>query len=125
MSQNSSPLVTRYSSTLFTYHGSRFTVHGFSLITVHGIMKKIVLSTFGSFGDIHPYMALALELKRRGHRPVIATTEGYREKTDAAGLELHGVRPALPGIEESEEVRRMVVDFMDAKKGTERIFAWL
>ena len=46
-------------------------------------MKKIVISTFGSFGDLHPYIAVALELKRRGHRPVIATSEIYREKTDA------------------------------------------
>ncbi len=88
-------------------------------------MKKIVLSTFGSFGDIHPYVAIALELKRRGHRPVIATSEVYREKTDAVGLELHAVRPSLPGFDEPDEVSRMVVDFMDAKKGTERIFDWL
>src|SRR5918998_162157 len=115
MSQNSSPLVTRYSSTLFTYHGSRFTVHGFSLITVHGLMKKIVLSTFGSFGDIHPYVAVALELKRRGHRPVIATSEVYREKTDAAGLELHAVRPTLPGYDRPEEVARMVAELVDTK----------
>ncbi|MDQ3920682.1 MAG: glycosyltransferase, partial [Acidobacteriota bacterium] len=47
---------------------------------------KIVISTFGSFGDVHPYIAVALELKRRGHRPVIATSEIYREKTDALGL---------------------------------------
>lgn len=85
-------------------------------------MKKIVLSTFGSFGDVHPYVALALELKRRGHRPVIATSEVYREKTDAVGLELHAVRPSLPGFDEPDEVSRMVNEFMDAKKGTERIF---
>jgi len=24
--------------------------------------KRIVISTFGSFGDIHPYMAIGLEL---------------------------------------------------------------
>src|SRR5918993_2152601 len=88
-------------------------------------MKKIVLSTFGSFGDIHPYVALALELKRRGHRPVIATSEVYREKAEAVGLELHAVRPSLPSYDEPDEVKRMVVDFMDAKKGTERIFDWL
>ena len=30
---------------------------------------RIILNTFGSFGDIHPYMAIALELQRRGTRP--------------------------------------------------------
>ena len=46
----------------------------------------IILNTFGSFGDLHPYMAIALELQRRGHTPVIATMEGYREKIEDAGL---------------------------------------
>ena len=49
---------------------------------------RIILNTFGSFGDIHPYMAIALELQRRGHTPVIATMPGYREKIEGAGLPL-------------------------------------
>lgn len=84
--------------------------------------KRIVLSTFGSFGDIHPYIAVALELKRRGHRPVIATSEIYREKTDAVGLELQPLPPDLPSYDRPEEVRRIVSELMDAKKGTERVF---
>ncbi len=88
-------------------------------------MKKIVLSTFGSFGDIHPYVAIALELKNRGHHPVLATSEVYREKMDALGLELHPVRPSLPSFDQPDEMSRMVNDFMDAKQGTERIFNWL
>ena len=89
------------------------------------VNKRIVISTFGSFGDVHPYIAVALELKRRGHRPVIATAEVYREKTDAAGLELHPVRPEMPGWDQPDEVARMVGDFMDSRKGTERILRWL
>src|SRR3989440_12642969 len=87
--------------------------------------KRIIISTFGSFGDVHPYIAVALELKRRGHRPVIATAEVYREKTDAAGLELHPIRPEMPGWDQPDEVARMVGDFMDSRKGTERILRWL
>ena len=49
--------------------------------------KRIILNTFGSFGDIHPYMALALELQARGHEPVMATMEFYREKITGAGLD--------------------------------------
>jgi rhamnosyltransferase subunit B len=85
-------------------------------------MKKIVISTLGSFGDVHPYIAIALELKRRGHRPVIATSEIYREKTDALGLELHAVPPDLPSYDRPEEVRRMVAELIDTKKGSERVF---
>lgn len=87
--------------------------------------QRIVISTFGSFGDLHPYIAIALELKRRGHRPVIATTNNYREKTDALGLELHPVRPVLPSHDEPEKLGRMIEDFMDTQKGSERIFKWL
>ncbi len=85
-------------------------------------MKKIVISTLGSFGDVHPYVAIALELKRRGHRPVIATSESYREKTDALGLELHAVPPDMPGYDQPEEIARMVAELVDTKKGPERVF---
>jgi UDP:flavonoid glycosyltransferase YjiC (YdhE family) len=84
--------------------------------------RRIVLSTFGSFGDVHPYIALALELKARGHRPVIATSEIYREKTDALGLELHPVRPVVPSYDEPEEISRVIEKVMDARTGTEEVF---
>src|SRR5436190_2854685 len=57
---------------------------------------RIIISTFGSFGDLHPYMSLAMELQARGHTPVIATMQYYREKIQEAGLEFAAVRPNLP-----------------------------
>jgi UDP:flavonoid glycosyltransferase YjiC (YdhE family) len=87
--------------------------------------KRVVISTYGSFGDVHPYVAIALELKRRGHRPVIATSEIYREKTDALGLELHPVPPDLPGYDRPAEVARMIEEIVDPKKGPERVFTQL
>ncbi len=56
-------------------------------------MAKIVLNTFGSFGDLHPYLAIAIELARRGHRPLIATSEVYRAKVQAEGIAFAAVRP--------------------------------
>lgn len=72
--------------------------------------KRIVISTFGSFGDIHPYMALALELKRRGHQPVIATMEYYRQKIEGAGLEFHPARPNIPapGAQDQELIEKIM-----------------
>ncbi|HUE83461.1 MAG TPA: glycosyltransferase [Pyrinomonadaceae bacterium] len=58
--------------------------------------KEIVLTTIGSFGDIHPYMGIAMELQARGHQPVIATSALYREKLEGAGLRFAPVRPDLP-----------------------------
>lgn len=71
-----------------------------------------MLTTFGSFGDVHPYMALALELKARGHVPVIATSEIYREKIEGAGIEFHSVRPdvSAPEDPETEELLRKIMD---------------
>jgi len=83
--------------------------------------KRIVLSTFGSFGDVHPYIAIALELKARGHSPVIATSEVYREKMDAVGLELHPVRPDVPAYDEPEKLSRLVSELMEAQGGTEKV----
>lgn len=87
--------------------------------------KRIVLSTFGSFGDIHPYIAIALELKARGHSPVIATSEVYREKMDALGIELHRVRPDLPAYDDPDELSRLSVELMEPRGGTEKVIGLL
>ncbi len=81
--------------------------------------KHIVLTTFGSFGDVHPYMAVALELKARGHRVVIATSNYYREKIEAARIEFHPVRPDLPA---DANVPELVAKIMDVKTGAEFLF---
>lgn len=57
--------------------------------------KRIVLCTFGSLGDLYPVLALAIELKQRGHLPTIATLTGYRERVQAAGVAFHAVRPDI------------------------------
>ena len=83
--------------------------------------KRIVLSTFGSFGDIHPYVAIALELKARGHTPVIATSEVYREKMNAIGIEFFPVRPDMPSYDQPDEITRLCDDLIQAKGGTEKV----
>ena len=83
--------------------------------------KRIVLSTFGSFGDIHPYIAVALELKARGHSPVIATSEVYREKMDVLGLEFRAVRPDMPSYDDTEELVRLCAKLIDPNVGTEKV----
>src|SRR5438874_7889969 len=83
--------------------------------------KRVVISTFGSFGDIHPYVAIALELKARGHMPVIATSEIYREKMDAIGIEFRPVRPGMPSYDEPDKVAELIEGAMDAREGGERV----
>jgi rhamnosyltransferase subunit B len=89
------------------------------------INKRIVISTFGSFGDVHPYLAIALELKARGHTPVIATSEVYREKMEAQGIEFCPVRPEVPSFDQPEELGKLVEEVMDARDGPERVMKML
>ncbi len=79
-------------------------------------MARIVLSTIGSLGDLHPMIALAFELKNRGHEAVINTWEGYREKIDGLGFEFKPLRPNVD-IDDTELHRKA----MDAAKGSEFI----
>jgi rhamnosyltransferase subunit B len=76
---------------------------------------RIILNTFGSFGDVHPYIAIALELQRRGHTPVVATMEIYREKINGAGLEFAPVRPDIPQPKEQDS--ELIEKIMEPKTG--------
>jgi rhamnosyltransferase subunit B len=58
-------------------------------------VARIVLNTFGSFGDLHPYLALAIELRKRGHEALVATAEIYRPKIEEEGITFAPVRPNL------------------------------
>jgi UDP:flavonoid glycosyltransferase YjiC (YdhE family) len=55
--------------------------------------KRILIATIGSLGDLHPCIALALELGRRGHRVTIASTGYYRNKVEELGIAFHSIRP--------------------------------
>jgi UDP:flavonoid glycosyltransferase YjiC (YdhE family) len=75
-----------------------------------GTKKRVVFTTWGSFGDLHPFMALAVELQKRGCVSVIATSPLYREKVEAAGIAFHSVRPDLPppdDVTSAEMIRRV------------------
>jgi rhamnosyltransferase subunit B len=56
-------------------------------------MARVVLNTFGSFGDLHPFLAIAIELKSRSHTPIIASSEIYRAKVEAEGIGFAAIRP--------------------------------
>lgn len=80
-------------------------------------MAKIVLSTFGSLGDINPKVALGLELRKRGHQVTFNVMEAFREKFDLLGFEISSLRPNL-----DPEDRALVRRLMDIKTGPELMF---
>jgi rhamnosyltransferase subunit B len=79
-------------------------------------MARVILATFGSLGDVHPVIALALELRRRGHESVVATSANYAEKIALLGLAFHALRPDLLAAGE-----HIVAELMDGPRGTERL----
>ncbi|MFL6428970.1 MAG: glycosyltransferase [Acidobacteriaceae bacterium] len=54
---------------------------------------RIVLTTFGTLGDVHPLIAVALEMRRRGHTPVLGVPEIFRAKVEPLGLEYAQIGP--------------------------------
>jgi rhamnosyltransferase subunit B len=80
------------------------------------IYMRITIAPYGSLGDLHPMLALAIELRERGHDIVINTLENYREKIDTLGFEFYPLRPSV-----DPENRELARQFMDAKTGTEKI----
>lgn len=79
-------------------------------------MARIVFAVFGSLGDLHPHVALALELKRRGHSIAFATLDYYREKIKLLGFEFFPMRPNV-----TPEDKDLAREFMNAKTGTEKL----
>ncbi|MGF1478048.1 MAG: glycosyltransferase [Cyanophyceae cyanobacterium] len=78
-------------------------------------MSRIILTTWGSLGDLHPILALSLGLRDHYHDVVVATTEVYRTQVEALGLEFQSIRPDLP------EDPQVVKQLMDPKAGPELV----
>ncbi len=75
---------------------------------------RIVLATFGTLGDIHPFIALAKALQARGAHPVIATSAMHRGLIEDEGVAFTPMRPdeadiaRAHGLDIAGVFRRMV-----------------
>lgn len=79
-------------------------------------MARIVLTSLGTLGDLHPYLAIGVELRRRGHSVVVATHPDYRSRAESAGLEFAPVGPALDACDDLPALMRAA---MDERTGSE------
>lgn len=77
-------------------------------------MKKIIFTTFGSLGDLHPLMGLASKLKSEGHRPIICASEFYCDYVQKAGLEFHPIHPHI-----NHKDKDIINAVLDTKNGPE------
>jgi UDP:flavonoid glycosyltransferase YjiC (YdhE family) len=72
------------------------------------------LTTTGSLGDLHPFIAIGLGLRSRGHAVTLATSNFYRSKVEQTGLTFAPMGPHL-GLETSAVMDRII----DSKNGPE------
>lgn len=56
---------------------------------------RAVITSFGSTGDIVPFVALARELQHQGHQPVLALSPNLSDWAERHGLEFYPVGPDL------------------------------
>jgi rhamnosyltransferase subunit B len=56
---------------------------------------RILITSWGSYGDVYPYLGLAAALRELGYRPVIATAEFYRTLIESLDFEFHPVGPMV------------------------------
>ncbi len=76
--------------------------------------RRIVIATWGSLGDLHPYLAVALSLAARGHRVTIATSVVHQPKIEREGLGFALLGPHIP-VTATDLIRRS----MDRFQGSE------
>jgi rhamnosyltransferase subunit B len=71
------------------------------------VTMRIVLASFGSLGDLHPYIAVGALLAARGHEVVLVTCPDYEAAVQRAGLEFVPVPPRLSDLEDRAGFARL------------------
>jgi rhamnosyltransferase subunit B len=85
-------------------------------------MSKIVFTTIGSLGDLYPQIAIAIELRHRGHQVVFAVANEYQSIIRSLGFEFTAMRPDDPATQNPVEMARI----KDLKTGAEyTVKQWL
>ena len=78
--------------------------------------KKIVIHTNGSFGDINPYISIAINLKKSGYAVVIASSDIYRNYIESFKVQFEEVAPSLKDFENNEDDLKKSMDFRSGSK---------
>jgi len=79
---------------------------------------RVVLATVGSLGDLHPYIAIARELKARGAHPVLASVPEYRADVEREAIDF---APVGPGFAAFGDYQKLMAKIFEVPQGTEFI----
>jgi len=80
------------------------------------VAARILLATWGSHGDLYPYLGLAVRLQAMGASPVLATCPFHRPIVERAGVDFRPLRPDVDPA--ATEILKRV---MDPSRGSEVI----
>jgi rhamnosyltransferase subunit B len=83
--------------------------------------SRIVITCWGSYGDVYPYIGLGKALQAQGHRVALALPRYYEEMVQREGLEVRFVGPDIDPTD-----RDLIARVMDARTGSETLIrTWL
>lgn len=69
---------------------------------------KILITTYGTLGDVHPYIALGKGLQHSGYEIILGTSERFRDIVEGHGLKFGHMGDGLLSILDSEKGRNML-----------------
>ena len=82
---------------------------------------RAVLTNFGTTGSVYPFVALARELQRHGHEPVVALSPFFREWVEHFGLTFSAIGPDLRAIQ--QVINEAMLDLPESEQAIAALFA--
>ena len=80
-------------------------------IHTSGPMVSVLIHTFGSRGDVQPYVALGAALQKRGVDVTITTAQGFDDLIEGAGLTSRPCSVDIKALIDSPEIREAMRSF--------------
>ncbi len=82
-------------------------------------MANILITCFGSYGDLHPYIALAKNLQNRGHEISIGSSVMFKVQIESEGIPFTHLRSSLDKYNTPAAIREFVRLIFDPVHGGE------
>ncbi|MEF3097758.1 glycosyltransferase, partial [Raoultella terrigena] len=85
---------------------------------------RVLIYTFGTRGDVQPFLALAQRLVRAGHEAAVCTAAGYRDLVEGAGVDylhmsndmLQLIRDSMPQMSGPRDAPRLIRAMSSAQR---------
>lgn len=84
-------------------------------------MAKILITCFGSLGDLFPYVALAKELQKREHNVAVGSSSIFQSHIEAEDIPFIHIRSSLDQYTTPIMIREFLQRVFDPRKGGETI----